>query len=189
MCPCSVRTKAKFSTTTSFVKIRLDATRLRQGHISLLPQCESALANAKQGFRNQTMDTRTPEQRRRIMQSVGAKDTAPELTVRRILFRLGYRYRLHRKDLPGRPDIAFVGRKKAIFVHGCFWHSHDCPKGRAPKSRIDYWQAKRQATVDRDRRNIEKLNARGWTVLIVWQCELRDLYEVSTRLQDFVGQV
>lgn len=86
------------------------------------------------------MDTRTPEQRRRIMQSVGTKNTAPELIVRRLLYGMGYRYRLHRKDLPGRPDIAFIGRKKAIFVHGCFWHAHDCPKGRAPKSRLDYWQ-------------------------------------------------
>lgn len=132
------------------------------------------------------MDTRSPEQRRRIMQAVGTKHTAPELTVRRLLHGMGYRYRLHRKDLPGRPDIAFIGRKKAIFVHGCFWHAHDCPKGRAPKSRLDYWQPKRQGNINRDRTNIEHLEARGWKVLIVWQCELTDLDAVAERLQDFV---
>ena len=84
----------------------------------------------------QAMDTRTPEQRRRIMQAVGSKHTGPELVVRRLLHRMGYRYRLHRRDLPGRPDIAFISRRKAIFVHGCFWHGHDCPKGRLPKSRL-----------------------------------------------------
>lgn len=132
------------------------------------------------------MDTRTPEQRRRIMQAVRSKDTGPELTVRRLLHRMGYRYRLHRTDLPGRPDIAFIGRKKAVFVHGCFWHGHDCRKGRAPKSRLDYWQPKLQGNIKRDRANKELLEARGWTVLTVWQCELCDLSALATRLQDFV---
>ncbi len=86
------------------------------------------------------MDTRTSEQRRRIMQAVKSRDTGPEMIVRRLLHRMGYRYRLHRKDLPGKPDVALVSRRKAIFVHGCFWHGHGCPKGRLPKSRLDYWQ-------------------------------------------------
>ena len=83
-------------------------------------------------------DTRTPEQRRRIMQSVKTENTGPELVVRRLLHGMGYRYRLHRRDLAGKPDIVFVSRRKAIFVHGCFWHGHSCPKGRLPKSRLDY---------------------------------------------------
>lgn len=132
------------------------------------------------------MDTRTPEQRRRIMQAVKDKDTKPELVVRRLLHALGYRYRLHRKDLPGKPDIAFIGRRKAIFVHGCFWHWHGCPKGQLPKSRLDYWQPKLQENVNRDRTKIEQLEARGWRVLVVWQCELGDRERLATRLQDFV---
>ena len=82
-------------------------------------------------------DTRTPQQRRRIMQAVKSRDTKPEMVVRRCLHAMGYRYRLHRKDLPGRPDIVFAGRRKAIFVHGCFWYRHGCAKGQLPKSRLD----------------------------------------------------
>src|ERR1051325_667957 len=102
-------------------------------------------------------DTRTKEQRSRIMKSVGTRDTGPELAVRRMLHRMGYRYRLHRKDLPGRPDIAFPSRRKAIFVHGCFWHGHACSKGKLPKSRLDYWTAKVKANQDRDAMVIARL--------------------------------
>ena len=132
------------------------------------------------------MDTRTPEQRRRIMQSVKSKDTGPELVVRRLLHGMGYRYRLHRKDLPGRPDIAFGPRRKAIFVHGCFWHGHGCPKGRLPKSRLDYWQPKVDKNRERDRTKAEQLKNLGWSVLTIWQCETADLEVLAVRLQDFV---
>ncbi len=132
------------------------------------------------------MDTRTPEQRRRIMQSVKSKDTGPELVVRRLLHGMGYRYRLHRKDLPGRPDIAFGPRRKAIFVHGCFWHGHGCSKGRLPKSRLDYWQPKVDKNRERDRTKEEQLKNLGWSVLTIWQCETADLETLATRLQDFV---
>lgn len=132
------------------------------------------------------MDTRTPEQRRRIMQSVKSKDTGPELVVRRLLHGMGYRYRLHRKDLPGRPDIAFGPRRKAIFVHGCFWHGHGCSKGRLPKSRLDYWQPKVDKNRERDRTKEEQLKSLGWSVLTIWQCETKDLETLATRLQDFV---
>ena len=133
------------------------------------------------------MDTRTPEQRRRIMQSVKSKDTGPELIVRRLLHKMGYRYRLHRRDLPGKLDIAFVSRRKAIFVHGCFWHGHDCPKGRLPKSRLDYWQPKLDKNRIRDRAKIEQLKSLGWSVLVIWQCETVDKEPLASRLQDFVG--
>jgi DNA mismatch endonuclease, patch repair protein len=131
-------------------------------------------------------DTRTAEQRRRIMQSVGTKDTGPELVVRRALFALGYRYRLHRKDLAGRPDIVLPSRRKAIFVHGCFWHGHGCPKGRASKSRVEYWGPKLEANRARDARNLADLKAQGWDVSIVWQCELGDPAKLSARLKRFV---
>lgn len=120
------------------------------------------------------------------MQSVGSKNTKPELAVRRTLRRLGYGYRLHRKDLPGTPDIAMIGRRKAIFVHGCFWHWHGCAKGRLPKSRQDYWRPKLERNVHRDRTKIERLESLGWQVLVVWACELGDPEALAHRLQEFV---
>ena len=137
-------------------------------------------------LRLSAMDTRTPEQRRRIMQAVKSKHTKPEMIVRRLLHGMGYRYRLHRKDLPGRPDIAFVSRRKAIFVHGCFWHGHGCSKGRLPKSRLDYWQPKVDENKKRDRTKQEQLEELGWRVLVVWQCEIADIDILAKRLQYFV---
>lgn len=133
------------------------------------------------------MDTRTPEQRRRIMQAVKQKDTAPELLVRSALYRDGYRYRLHAKDLPGRPDIVFPGRKKVLFIHGCFWHSHGCSKGKAPKSHLDYWAPKLRQNVERDAKVMRELQDRGWKVLIVWQCETSDMAELLPRIEDFLN--
>jgi DNA mismatch endonuclease (patch repair protein) len=132
------------------------------------------------------MDTRTPEQRRRIMRAVKSKDTGPELTVRRLLYSLGYRYRLHRKGLPGSPDIVFVGRKKAIFVHGCFWHGHGCVKGRLPKSKLDYWQPKLEQNINRDRTKVEQIESLGWQSLIIWQCEMKDLDVLRNQLRIFL---
>lgn len=121
------------------------------------------------------------------MQAVKGKDTKPEMTVRRMLHGMGYRYRLHRKDLPGKPDIVFGPRKKAIFVHGCFWHHHGCSKGQFPKSRLDYWKPKLEENVERDRTKMEQLESLGWKVLVVWQCEIADTEGLSKRLRDFVG--
>ena len=135
---------------------------------------------------NAMNDTRTPEQRRRIMQAVRQKDTGPEWIVRRMLHSRGYRYRLHRRNLAGSPDIVFTGRKKAIFVHGCFWHGHGCAKGKGPKSRMEYWGPKSAANQERDARNIETLKADGWDVLVLWQCELSDAQAVAARLMRFV---
>lgn len=131
-------------------------------------------------------DTRTPEQRRRIMQSVKTHDTGPELTVRRILCRLGYRYRLNAKNLPGRPDIVLPGKMMAIFVHGCFWHGHGCRKGRAPKSRLDYWKPKLKTNRKRDATQLRALKALGWSVLTVWQCETNDSKVLRSRLSAFL---
>jgi len=134
-------------------------------------------------------DTRTPEQRRRIMQSVKTRGTGPELTVRRTLCSLGYRYRLNVKNLPGRPDIALLGRMKAIFVHGCFWHGHGCPKGCAPKSRLDYWKPKLKTNRKRDAKQLRALKALGWSVLIVWQCETNDSEALRSTLSAFLEGV
>ena len=120
------------------------------------------------------------------MQSVKSKNTGPELVVRRLLHGMGYRYRLHRRDLPGKPDIAFMSRRKAIFVHGCFWHGHDCPKGRLPKSRLDYWQPKLDENRIRDRTKTEQLRSLGWSVLVIWQCGTVDKESLASRLQGFV---
>lgn len=107
------------------------------------------------------------------MSRIRGKDTAPELIVRRLLHRLGYRFRLHRKDLPGTPDIVLPGRRIAIFVHGCFWHAHGCKIGRPPKSRPEFWEPKLRRNRERDAENTDALARRGWTVLTVWQCETR----------------
>ena len=141
----------------------------------------------KPRYNGSMVDTRSPEQRRRIMQSVKTRNTGPELTVRRALFVAGYRYRLHRKDLPGRPDIVLPGRKKVIFVHGCFWHGHGCAKGRGSKSRLDYWEPKLMANKERDTRNARALMDLGWGVLTLWQCQLSDAEQLKKRLQLFLG--
>lgn len=119
------------------------------------------------------------------MQTVGTKNTGPEMSVRRLLHSLGYRYRLHRKELPGSPDIVFSSRRKAIFVHGCFWHAHGCTKGKAPKSRLDYWAPKLDANKTRDAANVAKLNDMGWKVLTLWECELSDSL-LPSRLTSFL---
>ncbi len=131
-------------------------------------------------------DTRSKEQRRRIMQAVGYKDTGPEMTVRRILHRLGYRYRLHRKELPGNPDIVFPAREKAILVHGCFWHGHGCRYGQPPKSRHDYWLPKLEQNMERDAKNIRALESLGWETLTVWQCEAKNIDSLTKELVGFL---
>ena len=131
-------------------------------------------------------DTRTPEQRRRIMQAVRSKDTKPERVVRRLLHGLGYRYRLHRSDLPGKPDLVFPGRKKAIFVHGCFWHAHGCRHGQPPKSRLDYWLPKLERNRERDAEKLAILESLHWSVLTVWQCEIGDSDALTARLCAFL---
>lgn len=122
------------------------------------------------------------------MQSVKGKDTGPEMVVRRWLFSRGYRYRLHPKTLPGKPDIVMPGRRLAIFVHGCFWHGHDCIKGRAPKSRLDYWQPKLDNNRERDARKASELRALGWEVLTLWQCDIGDDARLARILERTLGK-
>src|SRR5262245_4550871 len=132
------------------------------------------------------MDTRTREKRSEIMSLVKGKNTSAELAVRRIVFALGYRYRLHGKYLPGRPDLVFPGKRKVLFVHGCFWHGHKCPKGRPPKSRLDYWLPKIAANEQRDSRQIAQLRSGGWKTLVVWQCELKSALQLARKVDRFL---
>lgn len=130
----------------------------------------------------------TPERRSFIMSQVGQKNTKPELVLRRALHALGYRYRLHRRDLPGKPDIVFPSRRKAIFVHGCFWHGHGCKWGKLPKSRLDYWVDKIETNRERDKKAMRDLEAEGWEAIVVWQCELRDLASTINRVELFLNE-
>lgn len=122
------------------------------------------------------------------MRAVKGKNTTPELVVRRLTHSLGYRYRLHQSDLPGRPDLVFSARRKAIFVEGCFWHGHGCRRGaRIPKENRDYWTAKIARNKARDVQNRERLRELGWAVLTVWECEMKDRTILSDRLVAFLG--
>lgn len=133
------------------------------------------------------MDVHTPEQRRRNMSAIKGKDTKPEMIVRRLVHRLGYRYVLHSKRLPGRPDLTFPSRRKVIFVHGCFWHMHDCRWGSVvPAVRTEFWQGKRAGNVKRDHVHQEALVSQGYEVLVVWECELKDP-KLSERLAVFLS--
>ncbi len=135
------------------------------------------------------MDTLTPEQRSERMGRIHALDTTPELIVRRLVWSLGYRYRLHVGRLPGRPDLVFASRRKVIFVHGCFWHRHRNPRchlARLPKSRLDFWLPKLAMNSQRDRRNLQALRRGGWRALIIWECELRNPDRLNRRIQRFL---
>jgi DNA mismatch endonuclease, patch repair protein len=132
-------------------------------------------------------DVLTAIQRSYCMSRIQARDTKPEMIVRNHVFRMGYRYRLHRKDLPGKPDLVFPKLNKIINVHGCFWHMHNCPNGRvSPKTNAEFWQEKRRGNVTRDAAAFNALCARGWRVLTVWECEIKNQSAFQTRLQDFL---
>ncbi|MEO1039651.1 MAG: DNA mismatch endonuclease Vsr [Pseudomonadota bacterium] len=134
------------------------------------------------------VDRLTPERRSRLMSRVRSKDTSPELRVRRIAHALGYRFRLHRRDLPGKPDLVFPRLKKTVFVHGCFWHRHPgCRKATMPKSRTEFWQEKFDRNVARDERALEELKVLGWRVLVIWECETKSDDALRQRLAEFLA--
>jgi DNA mismatch endonuclease (patch repair protein) len=133
------------------------------------------------------MDTLTPHERSERMSRVRSRDTKPERELRRLVWGLGYRYRKNRRDLVGHPDLAFVGRERVIFLHGCFWHRHDCSSGRrAPKSRTEFWSNKFEANVRRDAIVRQQLSDQGWQALVIWECELRDPALVERRVRNFL---
>lgn len=133
-------------------------------------------------------DILTSEERSRRMALVRSVDTKPELAVRRLIFGMGYRYRLHCRDLPGTPDLVFRSRKAIVFVHGCFWHRHEgCALARIPKSRVEFWKTKLEANRERDARKVKALTEAGWRVFVVWECELKDKGSLAERLRRFLG--
>jgi DNA mismatch endonuclease, patch repair protein len=136
------------------------------------------------------MDNLTPSERSVRMSQIRSKHTQPELRVRGLVHRLGYRFRLHRKDLPGAPDMVFPGRKKVVFVHGCFWHCHSrCNVSHLPKTRRAYWRDKLVGNVERDKANRRRLRQSGWSVLIVWECETRDIEKLRNRVRTFLDNL
>lgn len=136
------------------------------------------------------VDVHTREQRSRNMSAIRGRDTKPEIVVRSLVHGMGFRYRLHRRDLPGKPDLVFPGLRKVIFVHGCFWHMHDCRYGRVtPATNAAFWSEKRGGNVERDRRHAAELKSAGWRSLVVWECETRESERLARRLRAFLKRV
>lgn len=132
-------------------------------------------------------DVLTKEQRHRNMSNIRSRNTKPELIVRSLVHRLGYRFRLHRRDLPGKPDLVFVARRKIIFIHGCFWHMHDCKYGNVvPATNTEFWQTKRRSNVDRDKRSVAALKKDAWQILTIWECETKKPELLIKRIIEFL---
>lgn len=132
-------------------------------------------------------DTLSPKERSERMSRVRSKDTKPELFVRRLLSSMGYRYRLHLRSVPGNPDIVFLRRRRAVFVHGCFWHRHKgCPNCRLPKSKLDFWKPKLEGNRKRDVKKQQELKRAGWEFLVIWECEVKDGKSLAARLRSFM---
>lgn len=135
------------------------------------------------------MDTVSRSKRSEIMSKVSCKDTKPEIIVRKALFSAGFRYRKNVKDLLGKPDVVLPKYKTVIFVHGCFWHGHkDCEASKLPTSNVEYWTRKISSNIARDSRNIESLKAKGWNVVIIWECELK-MYNRNSRMKQLIEQI
>ena len=134
------------------------------------------------------MDVLTPEQRHRCMSRIRSTNTKPELIVRRMVHSMGYRYRLHQDGLTGKPDLVLTKYHAVIFVHGCFWHMHNCRYGKVkPKTRAKFWQSKREGNVARDKRNLRKLRREGWKVLVIWECQTRNSNRLIERINKFLA--
>ena len=135
------------------------------------------------------MDRVPQETRSAIMSKVRCRNTKPEILVRSLLHRLGFRFRLHRNELPGKPDIVFPSRRAVIFVHGCFWHQHPgCQKARIPETRNDFWRTKLQRNMERDVEHCETLRELGWNVLVVWECQTKDTGDLTRKLIKFLSR-
>lgn len=164
------------------------AERLRCADLLVPVVAKGAGSGGAGSFLERRMDHLTPERRSLNMSKVRSKNTAPEMMVRSLVHRLGFRFRLHRKDLPGKPDLVFPGRKSVIFVHGCFWHGHDCRRGQLPKSHIEFWKSKVETNQRRDAQNIESLAALGWRTLVVWECETKQPERLADKIQGYLAQ-
>lgn len=143
-------------------------------------------------YTSRMFDTLSPSARSERMSRVRAQDTKPEMLVRRIVYAMGYRYRLHDKRLPGKPDLVFRSRRKIIFVHGCFWHRHadrDCRLARLPKSRLDFWLPKLERNAHRDVENRVALEKDGWRILELWECQVKDVERIRNEVREFLDEV
>ena len=132
------------------------------------------------------MDVHSPKQRSYNMSQIKSENTRPEMLIRKWLWSHGYRYRLHQKGLPGKPDIVFPGRRKVLFVHGCFWHKHNCRYFKWPETNVTFWKNKITETVERDKKNYEKLKKAGWKYLIIWECEIKDISIIENKIKKFI---
>jgi DNA mismatch endonuclease (patch repair protein) len=174
----------RWAKTAANTKVKTGAAAVNEGVLGQYLTHTAPLAKAP----NLT-DTLTPAARSERMSRIQGKDTQPEMKIRRLVHGMGYRYRLHRRDLPGKPDLVFASRRKVIFVHGCFWHRHPdnrCKLARIPKSRLDFWQPKLENNRTRDLKNQKKLAEDGWQVLVLWECELRDASDLEQRIRSFL---
>jgi DNA mismatch endonuclease (patch repair protein) len=136
----------------------------------------------------QSHDPLTPAERSERMSLIRNADTKPEMIVRRLIHGMGYRYRLHSKDLPGHPDVVFRPRKKVVFVHGCFWHQHACRQYRQPRSKRTFWLPKLEGNKARDKIHQEKLTLMGWKFLVIWECELQNMDKLEKRITEFLEE-
>lgn len=133
------------------------------------------------------MDIWSKEKRSKVMARIKSKHTNPELIIRSLVHRLGYRYRLHWKNLPGKPDLVFAKRRKVIFINGCFWHRHkNCKFAQIPKSNIEYWKIKFEQNQKRDARNQEKLKKLGWSILVLWECQIKNIEALRGKIKRFL---
>ena len=132
------------------------------------------------------MDHLEERERSALMARVRGRDTKPELIVRRLTHRLGFRFRLHRRELPGSPDLVFVSRRKVAFVHGCFWHQHKCKRGTRPASNTEFWNSKLDRNRQRDREAVKLLKKDGWKILVIWECEVKNEVRLSKRISKFL---
>lgn len=134
-------------------------------------------------------DNHTPEQRRHNMSRIRSGDTKPELIVRSMIHRMRYRYALHCRQLPGKPDIVLTSRKKIVFVHGCFWHAHKCRWGEVtPRTNGEYWKEKISSNTKRDKKHLKALRLAGWRVLVVWECQVRSPNRLTWRINRFLSE-
>jgi DNA mismatch endonuclease (patch repair protein) len=133
------------------------------------------------------VDVHSKKQRSYNMSQIRSKNTKPEILVRSLVHRMGFRYRVHQRDLPGKPDLVLKRHRKVIFVHGCFWHMHKCRYGRVkPETRARFWETKRAGNASRDKKNLRKLRKDGWKVLVVWECQTRNLGKLTERIRGFL---
>lgn len=134
-------------------------------------------------------DVLNPEQRSYCMSNIHSKNTKPELYVRSLIHKMGYRYRLHKSNVPGKPDLVFKGLNKVIFVHGCFWHMHKCQFGKVkPLTNTEFWEKKRHSNVERDKKVKKLLKKEGWAILVIWECELKDESKLLLKISNFLDK-